>query len=165
MMKKMMLLREEERKQIAFEIQFVFRVIFTGIYTFESAVKVMARGFILCPFTYLRDAWNWLDFVVIALAWVTLLTILTINYIHTTLSTSLSIYIYYEYTYYLLSLYMLNICWFIIIIALHHPLAIVSLVYRKRISFAQLKSFLFVYQLFNYWAHQFVVFDFCSSHT
>lgn len=46
------------------------RVIFTGIYTFESAVKVMARGFILSPFTYLRDAWNWLDFVVIALAWV-----------------------------------------------------------------------------------------------
>ena len=45
-----------------------FRVIFTGIYTFESAVKVMARGFILEPFTYLRDAWNWLDFVVIALA-------------------------------------------------------------------------------------------------
>ncbi|KAF7410058.1 hypothetical protein HZH68_004439 [Vespula germanica] len=43
-------------------------VIFTGIYTFESAVKVMARGFILQPFTYLRDAWNWLDFVVIALA-------------------------------------------------------------------------------------------------
>lgn len=46
----------------------IFRVIFTGIYTFESAVKVMARGFILQPFTYLRDAWNWLDFVVIALA-------------------------------------------------------------------------------------------------
>uniref|UniRef100_A0A1B0D763 Ion transport domain-containing protein n=1 Tax=Phlebotomus papatasi TaxID=29031 RepID=A0A1B0D763_PHLPP len=32
----------------------------------------MARGFILCPFTYLRDAWNWLDFVVIALAYVTM---------------------------------------------------------------------------------------------
>lgn len=46
------------------------RVIFTSIYTFESAVKVMARGFILKPFTYLRDAWNWLDFIVIALAWV-----------------------------------------------------------------------------------------------
>jgi hypothetical protein len=44
------------------------RVIFTSIYTFESAVKVMARGFILKPFTYLRDAWNWLDFIVIALA-------------------------------------------------------------------------------------------------
>lgn len=47
-------------------------VIFTGIYTFESAVKVMARGYILEPFTYLRDAWNWLDFVVIALAYVTM---------------------------------------------------------------------------------------------
>ncbi|XP_039304554.1 sodium channel protein para isoform X19 [Solenopsis invicta] len=47
-------------------------VIFTGIYTFESAVKVMARGFILQPFTYLRDAWNWLDFVVITLAYVTM---------------------------------------------------------------------------------------------
>jgi len=45
----------------------VCRVIFTAIYTFESAVKVMARGFILEKFTYLRDAWNWLDFVVISL--------------------------------------------------------------------------------------------------
>ena len=44
------------------------RVVFTAIYTFESGVKVMARGFILESFTYLRDAWNWLDFVVIALA-------------------------------------------------------------------------------------------------
>ncbi|CAL8126446.1 unnamed protein product [Orchesella dallaii] len=47
-------------------------VMFTAIYTFESAVKVMARGFILEPFTYLRDAWNWLDFVVISLAYVTM---------------------------------------------------------------------------------------------
>ncbi|KAE8740166.1 hypothetical protein FOCC_FOCC014329 [Frankliniella occidentalis] len=47
-------------------------VIFTGIYTFESAVKVMARGFILQPFTYLRDAWNWLDFIVIVLAYITM---------------------------------------------------------------------------------------------
>ena len=43
-------------------------VIFTAIYTFESATKVMGRGFILEPFTYLRDAWNWLDFIVITLA-------------------------------------------------------------------------------------------------
>ncbi|XP_037081523.1 sodium channel protein para-like isoform X2 [Pollicipes pollicipes] len=47
-------------------------VLFTAIYTFESVVKLMARGFILAPFTYLRDAWNWLDFVVIALAFVTM---------------------------------------------------------------------------------------------
>ncbi|CAN7949990.1 unnamed protein product, partial [Ixodes pacificus] len=42
--------------------------IFTTIYTFESFTKMMARGFILEPFTYLRDPWNWLDFVVISLA-------------------------------------------------------------------------------------------------
>ena len=44
------------------------RLIFTAIYTFESATKVMGRGFILEPFSYLRDAWNWLDFIVITLA-------------------------------------------------------------------------------------------------
>ncbi|XP_071442957.1 sodium channel protein para-like [Hetaerina americana] len=47
-------------------------VIFTGIFTFELAVKVMAQGFILQPFTYLRDAWNWLDFIVIAVAYITM---------------------------------------------------------------------------------------------
>ncbi|XP_071512566.1 sodium channel protein para isoform X4 [Panulirus ornatus] len=47
-------------------------VVFTAIYTFESGVKVMARGFILESFTYLRDAWNWLDFTVITLAYVTM---------------------------------------------------------------------------------------------
>ncbi|XP_042204470.1 sodium channel protein para-like isoform X6 [Homarus americanus] len=47
-------------------------VVFTAIYTFESGVKVMARGFILESFTYLRDAWNWLDFTVISLAYLTM---------------------------------------------------------------------------------------------
>nr|XP_054933091.1 sodium channel protein para-like isoform X3 [Dermacentor andersoni] len=46
--------------------------IFTTIYTFESFIKMMARGFILEQFTYLRDPWNWLDFVVISLAYVTM---------------------------------------------------------------------------------------------
>ena len=50
------------------QVGFLCRVIFTAIYTFESAIKVMGRGFILAPFTYLRDAWNWLDFIVITLA-------------------------------------------------------------------------------------------------
>jgi hypothetical protein len=47
---------------------FFFRETFTAIYTVESLVKILARGFILSPFTYLRDAWNWLDFVVVSLA-------------------------------------------------------------------------------------------------
>ncbi|KFM64091.1 Sodium channel protein para, partial [Stegodyphus mimosarum] len=47
-------------------------IYFTLIYTFESIIKMLARGFILESFTYLRDPWNWLDFVVISLAYVTM---------------------------------------------------------------------------------------------
>uniref|UniRef100_A0AAZ3RA16 Sodium channel protein n=1 Tax=Oncorhynchus tshawytscha TaxID=74940 RepID=A0AAZ3RA16_ONCTS len=36
---------------------------FTGIYTFECLVKVVARGFCIDGFTFLRDPWNWLDFM------------------------------------------------------------------------------------------------------
>uniref|UniRef100_A0A7M4E970 Sodium channel protein n=1 Tax=Crocodylus porosus TaxID=8502 RepID=A0A7M4E970_CROPO len=42
---------------------------FTGIYTFESLIKILARGFCLNEFTFLRDPWNWLDFIVIVLAY------------------------------------------------------------------------------------------------
>uniref|UniRef100_A0A8C8SLJ1 Sodium channel protein n=1 Tax=Pelusios castaneus TaxID=367368 RepID=A0A8C8SLJ1_9SAUR len=35
---------------------------FTGIYTFEVLIKILARGFCLNEFTFLRDPWNWLDF-------------------------------------------------------------------------------------------------------
>lgn len=41
---------------------------FTGIYTFESLVKITARGFCIDGFTFLRDPWNWLDFMVISMA-------------------------------------------------------------------------------------------------
>ncbi|KAJ8337206.1 hypothetical protein SKAU_G00384260 [Synaphobranchus kaupii] len=41
---------------------------FTAIYTFESVIKILARGFCLRPFTFLRDPWNWLDFSVIVMA-------------------------------------------------------------------------------------------------
>ncbi|XP_073437620.1 sodium channel protein type 5 subunit alpha-like isoform X9 [Dendrobates tinctorius] len=44
---------------------------FTGIYTFESLIKILARGFCLKEFTFLRDPWNWLDFSVIVMAYVT----------------------------------------------------------------------------------------------
>uniref|UniRef100_A0A669D0Y5 Sodium channel protein n=1 Tax=Oreochromis niloticus TaxID=8128 RepID=A0A669D0Y5_ORENI len=40
---------------------------FTGIYTFESLIKILARGFCVGPFTFLRDPWNWLDFSVIVM--------------------------------------------------------------------------------------------------
>ncbi|XP_073401868.1 sodium channel protein type 2 subunit alpha-like isoform X3 [Dendrobates tinctorius] len=44
---------------------------FTGIYTLESLIKILARGFCIDKFTFLRDPWNWLDFSVILLAYVT----------------------------------------------------------------------------------------------
>ncbi|KAG7455504.1 hypothetical protein MATL_G00257440, partial [Megalops atlanticus] len=44
---------------------------FTAIYTFESMIKILARGFCVGPFTFLRDPWNWLDFSVIIMAYVT----------------------------------------------------------------------------------------------
>lgn len=44
------------------------RYTFTGIYTFESLIKILARGFCIGPFTFLRDPWNWLDFSVIVMA-------------------------------------------------------------------------------------------------
>ncbi|NXY08510.1 SCN5A protein, partial [Pteruthius melanotis] len=48
----------------------LLRFTFTGIYTFESLIKILARGFCLNEFTFLRDPWNWLDFTVIIMAYV-----------------------------------------------------------------------------------------------
>ncbi|XP_076025263.1 sodium channel protein type 4 subunit alpha B isoform X2 [Genypterus blacodes] len=45
--------------------------VFTAIYTFEAMVKVLSRGFCLGSFTFLRDPWNWLDFMVISMAYLT----------------------------------------------------------------------------------------------
>ncbi|XP_055079472.1 sodium channel protein type 4 subunit alpha B [Periophthalmus magnuspinnatus] len=45
--------------------------VFTGIYTFEALVKVFSRGFCVGDFTFLRDPWNWLDFMVISMAYLT----------------------------------------------------------------------------------------------
>lgn len=46
--------------------------IFAVIYTFEMSVKILARGFILHNFSYLRNSWNWLDFLVVMLGYVTM---------------------------------------------------------------------------------------------
>lgn len=35
-------------------------------------LKIIARGFFIDSFTYLRDAWNWLDFLVIVMAYLTI---------------------------------------------------------------------------------------------
>ncbi|XP_036420007.1 sodium channel protein type 4 subunit alpha B isoform X3 [Colossoma macropomum] len=49
----------------------IMEYVFTGIYTFEALVKVLSRGFCIGDFTFLRDPWNWLDFMVISMAYIT----------------------------------------------------------------------------------------------
>ena len=44
--------------------------IFTFIFTFEFLLKVLARGFLFHPFSYLRNGWNILDFTVLVLDYV-----------------------------------------------------------------------------------------------
>ncbi|XP_060529257.1 sodium channel protein 60E-like isoform X2 [Cylas formicarius] len=46
--------------------------IFLGIYTLEMIIKTIAKGFILNKYTYLRNPWNWLDFVVITSGYATI---------------------------------------------------------------------------------------------
>ncbi|CAK9057471.1 unnamed protein product [Durusdinium trenchii] len=43
----------------------VFDPILTCFFTLEFVLKVIAFGFVLDETSYLRDAWNWLDFVVV----------------------------------------------------------------------------------------------------
>ncbi|XP_069690797.1 sodium channel protein PaFPC1-like [Periplaneta americana] len=47
--------------------------IFIGIFSLELVLKVVARGFLLEPFTYLRDPWNCLDFVLIILDYMSMI--------------------------------------------------------------------------------------------
>ncbi|XP_075900195.1 sodium channel protein type 4 subunit alpha B-like isoform X1 [Nelusetta ayraudi] len=49
----------------------IVEYVFTFIYTFEAAIKVASRGFCRGGFTFLKDPWNWLDFMVISMAYLT----------------------------------------------------------------------------------------------
>ncbi|XP_049654283.1 sodium channel protein type 5 subunit alpha-like isoform X1 [Accipiter gentilis] len=46
--------------------------LFTGIYTGEILIKILARGFVWNEFTFLRDPWNCLDLVVILVMYATM---------------------------------------------------------------------------------------------
>ncbi|XP_044280931.1 sodium channel protein type 5 subunit alpha-like [Varanus komodoensis] len=50
----------------------ITEAVFTAVYTTEFVVKVVARGFILQEFTYMRDPWNILDFFVLIVTYVSL---------------------------------------------------------------------------------------------
>uniref|UniRef100_A0AAQ4S0F0 Sodium channel protein n=1 Tax=Gasterosteus aculeatus aculeatus TaxID=481459 RepID=A0AAQ4S0F0_GASAC len=61
--------RSQDSAQWAKYVEYTF----TAIYTLESVIKILARGFCIGKFTFLRDPWNWLDFSVIVLAYATAL--------------------------------------------------------------------------------------------
>ncbi|XP_047138679.1 sodium channel protein type 4 subunit alpha isoform X1 [Hydra vulgaris] len=46
--------------------------VFAVIYTSEMIIKILAKGFILHKYSYLRSFWNWLDFTVVLLGYVTM---------------------------------------------------------------------------------------------
>lgn len=48
------------------------RYIFLAIYSCEMVIKIIAKGFVLNKYTYLRNPWNWLDFVVITSGYATI---------------------------------------------------------------------------------------------
>lgn len=48
------------------------RYIFLAIYTGEMVIKTISKGFILNKYTYLRNPWNWLDFIVITSGYATI---------------------------------------------------------------------------------------------
>lgn len=47
--------------------------VFTAIFTAECALKIVSYGFIYHKNSYLRDGWNWLDFIVVIIGWIELL--------------------------------------------------------------------------------------------
>jgi hypothetical protein len=51
--------------------------LFTVVFTLEAVMKVIAQGFILDKNTYLRLAWNWLDFVVVLTSLLSLIPSIT----------------------------------------------------------------------------------------
>ena len=46
------------------------RYVFTVIYTIEMLGKIIGLGFIMHEHAYLKDGWNWLDFIVVMMGWV-----------------------------------------------------------------------------------------------
>lgn len=50
----------------------IIGTILTVLFTLEGLCKVLAHGFIFHKRAYLRNGWNWLDFIVIVAGWVVL---------------------------------------------------------------------------------------------
>ena len=58
---------------------YYFNFIFTVLFLIEFLLKIIAYGFVLDKNTYLRDPWNWLDFIVVVIGVVSFLPQITAN--------------------------------------------------------------------------------------
>lgn len=54
-------------------------VFFLGVYTLELLSKILAYGFIMHKGSYLRDSWCQLDFLVVSLSWLPILTSINVG--------------------------------------------------------------------------------------
>jgi voltage-gated cation channel len=61
---------ENKNKFLFVRIVSTTEIWFLAAFTFESFCKIFANGFIFEPHTYLRDSWNWLDFIVIVAGYI-----------------------------------------------------------------------------------------------
>jgi hypothetical protein len=52
----------------------IVELTFLIIFTLEAAFKIVALGFLFEINTYLRDAWNILDFIVVVTGWLGVIT-------------------------------------------------------------------------------------------
>jgi len=59
---------ESDSNKVLDQLEFAFLAIFT----IEMVLKILARGFVLKPGTYLREGWNVLDFFIVIMAYVEL---------------------------------------------------------------------------------------------
>ena len=58
----------DTENQIWKVLEYVFQV----IYTIEMILKICALGFIWEKYTYMRDGWNVLDFIIVISSWATI---------------------------------------------------------------------------------------------
>jgi len=50
----------------------IMEYVFQIIYTIEMFIKIFAQGLIFDKYTYLRDGWNVVDFVIVLSSWITI---------------------------------------------------------------------------------------------
>ena len=48
-------------------------LVFLCIYTTEMVLKIIAMGFVMREYSYLREGWNIMDFFVVVLGWVSII--------------------------------------------------------------------------------------------